>query len=213
MKFILTIYILLLSTSTFAQVKPDTLFIGVKKYALQKTKIFQDGSQDGNIMLPSEYKEPDFHGWDSERQFNYKAVCDSSYGIKCDEEGNEIHYIRWDLNCDTTKRKTYYLNSFLDTLRIKADDLGNLKPYIKSKGKKIFFCASRVDVLHNDSIFKIFHYFMPEGNIFAYWTSYSSLSDIEIKKRKASIYILRDIYYKKGDAIYYLDRKFVIKLE
>ena len=151
--FLITIFVLLLwSDKTFSQKKSDghlqydTLFIGDKKYSLQKTKIFYSGSQTGQVTLPSEYKEIK-----KEIAISYKAFTDSVTETLSDDQGNCFTILKPEQKYDNYTKK-YYLSSFLDTIKIDSDAFGYEIPFIKSNHVKIPFCSALIVSITNDTL-------------------------------------------------------------
>lgn len=209
MKDKLTILLIILTFASFGQSNSDTLFFANKKYPLIRTKTFLNGYSNP-IDLPSEYVQIK-----SEISFQYNTYNDSTYHISYDDQGNQFTVIVAGDNRCTSRRneKTiYYLTSVVDTIKIKAKDLGVQKPYIKTKSKKVFFCSSKVEVIYNDTIKSFHHDPILDGKVFSYWDDNYRNYEINYDLRKSAIYILRDLYYRKGDATYYFDRTFVIML-
>lgn len=209
MKATLTILLFVLTFVSFGQNNSDTLFIANEKFPIIRTKTFLNG-YSSTIDLPSEYKQIK-----SEISFQYNSDSDSTYHVSYDDSGNQITVVVVGSDpCSSSQnnKRMYYLNSFLDTLRIKAKDFGRQKPYIKSKSKKIFFCSSRVDVIRNDTIQSVHHDPISDGKVFSYWDDNYGDQRINYDFSKSSKYILRDLYYRKGEATYYFDRTFVILL-
>jgi len=162
--------------------------------------------------LPSEYREDANLPF---LTFKYKAVNDSSFEV-CVEDlyGGEVTVIK------PEPKNTYpywdnlsHLSSVADTIFMSANEFRTLRPYIKSKGKKIFFCASKVDKIYNDTITIAAHSYVKEGAVLSFYQPYIKFSDSDIEKLKQATFILRELYYAKGNATFYLDRKFVLKIK
>lgn len=188
------------------QQKYDTLVIASKKYPLQKTKMFRNSSQDGSVLLPSEYKE-----LRNSLNLKVKDLADTIREIFNDEDGNEIQLSRWSgrkYSEDDTLE--LYMHSIVDTLKVKIEEFSNLNPYIKVGTKRIYFNSGKVLQFRNGGIKTIVHTFKSDGIIFSYWES-NSVSNLSNKGfLKGTTFILKDLYYTKGNATYYLDREFVI---
>lgn len=202
-------------TELLGQQKSDTLFFGDKKIILQRTKTFL--SYNTSVSLPTEYKE-----LKNEVSFNYNQRSDLTYNISYDEDENQIttSILAPKDSCKSLNKEKliYYLNSFVDTIKINVKEFGKQIPYIKSKGKKIYFCSAKIDVDLNDTIYSVVHDPVTKGNIFSHWdddyrwgNDYKAIEMNYIERKKAK-YILRDLYYRKGEATYHFDRTFVIIL-
>ena len=189
-KLFIIINFILLSNSFLSQTSVDTLVLATHKYLLFKTKIFHSTSQTGPVALPSEYREDANLPF---LTFKYKAVNDKNT------------YPYWD--------NLSHLSSVADTIFMSANEFRTLRPYIKSKGKKIFFCASKVDKIYNDTITIAAHSYVKEGAVLSFYQPYIKFSDSDIEKLKQATFILRELYYAKGNATFYLDRKFVLKIK
>lgn len=193
----------------FGQLSEDTLFIANKKYPLTRTKTFLNG-RSGTVDLPSEYKEIK-----SDLTFLYNKDNDSTYMISYDNEGNQYTVIASGPDSCSLRRKDkliYHLYSFIDTIKIKVKEFGPQRPFIKSKNKKIYFCSSKIDVIKNDTISCVKHDPIPDGRVFSFWDDGYQAKEADYNFRKQAKYILKDLYYRKGDATYFFDRTFVIVL-
>ncbi len=194
----------------FGQQKYDTLVIASKKYPLQRTKMFHNSSQDGTVLLPSEYKE-----LRKNLVFKSKDLTDSIIEIDNDEDGNEFITVRWSGKSNPSDTLRVYLHSLTDTLEVKIETFSSLNPYIKIGTKKIYFTSGKVIQFGNGGIKTIIHKYKSDRDIFSYWRPYSwkpntvaNLNDKGIFK--GTTFILKDLYYAKGNSTYYLDREFVI---
>jgi len=49
-----------------------------------------------------------------------------------------------------------------------------------------------------------------DGGIFQFWENNNEPTSEEIENRKATTYILKDLYYIRNKITYYLDREFII---
>ena len=93
--------------------------------------------------------------------------------------------------------------------------LQDLRPFIKSKGKKVFFCASKIRTLKDGILTNYDNQMVGDGRLFCFWGSYTgtssnTLSPEGIEIAKGTTYIFEDLYYKRGAATYFLDRQFII---
>lgn len=145
-------------------------------------------------------------------QFRYSGYADSAYIINNDADGNELISIMFDKPHHPGPGETYYLASLLDTITIPYTGFGKDEPYIKSGKQKIYFTGAVADALYEGTIVRWIYAYMLAGNIFSYW-EWPGESDESIERRKHTTFILRDLIYRKGNATYYLDRQFVIKLK
>jgi hypothetical protein len=191
-------------SQTKKQVKADTLFIANKKIVLTKTKVHNNRIQNGPVILPSEYMRVE-----NKREFNYKIWSRAEFETEMDEEGIQITTCRYtNAKKDSLYTKSHPLYTLRDTVIIDAKRLGQLIPYINNKNKK--FCAANILALKNDTITKYIHSYMPTGEIFGYWNEYGELSSDEIASRKATTFILQDLYYRKGQTTFFLDIDIVV---
>jgi hypothetical protein len=211
-RFFIIIFFIHLANSFLSQTKVDTLVLATNKYCLVKTKLFHSSSQTGPVDLPSEYKDDKNLPF---LMFKYKAVNDSSYEVKLEEElGGEYTVLKpepkniypyWDNHS--------HLSSLTDTIYLTSKEFRNLRPYIKSNGKKIFFCASKVDKIYNDTITIASHSYVKDGTILSFWQPYTEFSENDIKKLQQTTFIIRELHYTRGSATFYLNRKFVLKIK
>lgn len=205
MKKLYVIIILLCTTYLFSQT--DTLFVGSKKYPLQKTKVFyNDMHIDFPISLPIEYKplkKNVFIGFNREdRRENF---------IEVDTNENEIiiGLVRPD-STDCNNSTAVSLRNFLDTIFVTNNEFSNLVIKIKSKGKWLPLCNYNIYGIC-DSVLQITHYTNISANTYYYANLFnSSIYTSEIEVRKKTTYIIKDLYYRRGNATYYLNRQFVV---
>ncbi len=171
----------------------DTLKF-VKSYVLYKvpTVFVIDISND--VCIPVQY-----HNLNKKRIINYKKRD------KCDEE---IHYSDDylitiigtcdTLNIDSTDNKIE-LNDFTDTVYIKRNELADFTPYIKTKSGNLNFVDFHI-ILIKDSIAKNLKIKnLNSGRIFEYVDIYDN-----------TVIVLKKIYYRNKEAVYMLNRQFVI---
>ena len=191
------------------QAKFDTLFIGKFKFPLEKVKLYHP-YQAGPINLPSEYKDlGDYMNLSKELSFKYKYDNDTTIGVNIDDDGNEIITSRWECSYNSSQVKTYYLSCFVDTIHVKLADFSKQSLYIKSNNKRMYIASAKIDAVKNDTIRELQYFNSKDGKVFSYWNS-TFFTESERTAMKLSKYILRDFYYRKGEATYYLNRKFVI---
>lgn len=87
------------------------------------------------LPLPCEYEK-----LDNTVSLQYKTDADTTYGVKQEYEfGGDILITVMSKSKDTSDVKYIHLNNFLDTFVVSKNDLGTLKPYIKSKSDTILF--------------------------------------------------------------------------
>ena len=188
------------------------MFLGKNKYPLIKTKIFHNDNQDSPVLLPSEYKATKQN---TILKFKYNFVFDSV--IEVFEEDTKFYA---EITVLKPEKKGYpyfdgtsFLRNIEDTLFLSDEEFKNLIPFIKSNKKKILFCASKVDKIYNDTITIASHSYITNGKILWYWQDYMRHDEKEMLKLKESTFILRELYYTRGNATFYLDKKFVIKIK
>ncbi len=206
-KLIITNFLLTIIFSSFSQVKVDTLIIGSKKYPLKKTKIFRV-YQTGLIDLPSEYKK--FKDYNKKTTVDFKFKSDTTDAISVLEDGSEVWVKKYGSCNNSYSDKYINLFSFADTVKVTYKEFSTLKPYIKTSDSRIYFYSSKISCIYNDTLNEVAHRNMTNGDIFAYWHSYQTLSDSEINKIKQTTFILQDLYYLKKYSTFYLDREFII---
>ncbi|MES2678624.1 MAG: hypothetical protein V4635_02010 [Bacteroidota bacterium] len=145
----------------------------------------------------------------------YSKDSDSTSMISYDNEGNQYTVIVFGQDSCSLRRMdklNYHLYSFIDTIKINVKEFGLQRPFIKSKNKKIYFCSSKIDVIKNDTISSVKHDPIPDGRVFSFWDDGYLAKEADYNSRKKAKYILKDLYYRKGDATYFFDRTFVIVL-
>lgn len=185
-----------------AQQSADTLVIGKYKFPLLKTKTNYYGYQHGTINLPIEYKE-----LKKELQAPYKLFSDSVSYHEIDLNGNE--YLIRKIEKKVQKEGSYiYLSSFLDTIKIKAEGMKDLKPYIKRNTEKIYFSAIKMLHYNNAIISEYYSPHITDGRLFQIF----GFTDSDFQKHKNSSFIITNLYYRKGLSTFYFNRQFIILL-
>lgn len=210
-KILLFVLFFQITVNSYSQKSIDTLFLGKKKYPLVKTKIFHNHNQFSPILLPSEYKEIK-NTVSIELRYNF--VCDSL--IEKFEEDTE-YFSEITILKPEKINHPYFDNPTLlrrieDTLILSEKEFIELIPFIKSNKKKIFFSASTVDRIYNDTITIAKHSYLTNGAILSYWQEHRKHYETEMQKLKTSTFVLRNLYYTRGNATFYLDRIFIIKI-
>jgi hypothetical protein len=206
---IITYFFLTLVFNSTAQSKTDTLIIGHKKYALRKSNIYHP-VQYGPVSLPSEYDK--IQNFNKGIMVNYKASSDTTVVIEDMDDGSQVMIKK--TNSYRLENGGYFnMYSFLDTIKLTLNEFCKIKPYIKSNNAKINFLASKVNYLYKDTLGEIEYRYLSDGDMFSFWNSCFSLSDLEKNKLKQTVFIVHDLYYVRKNATYYLDREFIIVIK
>lgn len=204
-KLIIISFFLSIAYHSFSQFKVDTLVVGSKTIPLKKVKSFYV-YQTGPVDLPSEYEK--FKDYSKKTKLDYKYKKDRIAAVELLEDGSEVMFTKNGI-CNTTDN---YINlfSFVDTIKLTYKEFSNLKSFIKIKGSKINFIASKMICINNDTLTEVVHRNMINGEIFAYWRANSDTPNSEINKIKQTVFVLKDLYYINNNMIFYLDREFIL---
>jgi len=184
-----------------AQTKADTLIINNNKLKLIPTEKFYDLTQQGSVLLISEYQDEDriFKvNYKTLNRFAYKITLDVAYGT-----------IGATLISDSGRYYDIILHNVIDTI-ILADKKQNIIPYIKTGNTKYYFCGFELYRLRNDTVTS-YNFKSTYSDIELIFDSIDYADQIQIKTRDS--FYLTKIYYRKNDATYYLDRTIIIKIE
>ena len=188
-----------------AQYGTDTLYFGNKIFSLQRVKVNYNGFQPDFVQLPNEYQEIK-----SAVRVPYISTSDTIFAFGDDSDGNSYLVLK-PTKKEFSNGHDIYLSSFLDTIKVKVEELHQLKIYIKSKGKKISFTGFKM--LHNcEGILTEYESgHMTTGNLFS---PFELALNVSSKKNyKKSTLLITDLYYQRGNATYYFDRNFIIMCE
>jgi hypothetical protein len=203
MKYLfLSLALIVIVTSLHSQNVSDTLVIGKYRFPLTRTKAHYDAYQPGVVNLPSEYTDVK-----NEVRIPYKFFSDSISVFEVDKDGNQYWVLKPEKRVQEPDAYTY-LPYFLDTVKLKAEDLQYLKPYIKQKTGKVYFTAIRLLNQVDTTITEYLSGSIYKGELF------SVLGVIygDFKKLKNSSILITDSYYRKGNATYYFNRNLIILL-
>lgn len=183
------IFILFCAHSVYSH---DTLKF-VKSYVLYKVPTVFVIDYSNDVCIPVQY-----HNLNKKLIIKYK---------KRDCWDEEIHYDDYivkiagscdSLNVDPTDNKIE-LNNFTDTVYIKRNELADFTPYIKTKSGNLNFVDFHI-ILIKDSIAKnIKIKNLNSGGIFEHVHIYDN-----------TVIVLKKLYYRNKDAVYMLNRQFVI---
>lgn len=205
MKALVVLLFSLVIHNSVAQSLTDTLYFGNKKFPLQKVKVNYEAWQPGIVDLPVEYKE-----LKNELRIPYKSLVDSVYAFGVDK--NDSHYLVTKPANEAAEENAHiYLNSFLDTIKVKTEKLKDLKLYIKSNGKRVEFTGIRMLHHSDDRIAEFIASHVPGGKLFLFFDFFDDA--YHHQKWKHSSFIITDLYYQRGYATYYFDRSFIILCE
>ena len=190
---------------SFGQI--DTLIIDKYKYPLRKVKTHFKTSQEKIPTLPSEYLLTE----NKKSVFNYKCKSENPYYGEDGEDGIEIMVLKGlDDPLNKCKAGSLIIETIVDSISFQYGNLerGAIFPYIKTKNKNYQFCSAKFYRLKNDTL-----------NLLIYDYFYTSLYfnfDIDnsrLGSPTGSTFILTDLYYKKGQTIYFLDKSFIIYIQ
>lgn len=194
MRYYCIIFLFATTSNILGQV--DTLFFGQFKYPLQRTKQFYEVTSS-EVKLPSEYRLNK-----KEQRLWYNCYCPLFKTIELNDNGETIITSAQRWKRDTCFGSWLHLYDFLDSVVYRNDE--PIYPYIKRANKKHYFCAVTVLALSNDTLYRVVQN-----------TETSDLGiDFNIDKNsmvsstpfnKNTIFILTDLYYRRGNVTYYLD--------
>ncbi len=205
MKTFIIFFSLFFIQNGFAQLGTDTLHFGNKKYPLQKVKKSYSVFQPNIPYVPIEYKEHQH-----ELRVTHTSKYDSSYTFE-DGDNGESFMVMKPASKNSVEYLSLYLGSFLDTIRIKSEELYNLKIYITSKGKRIPFSAFRMVNSKNGVGAEFTAGYIASGDLFRLFDFFNE--GYRKQQFKNSTFFITDLYYRRGDAIYFFDRDFIILCE
>ena len=186
--------------------KSDTLYIEKYKFPLLKTKIYYNSRQKGFPSLPSEYTK-------TERKdfiLKFKCINSDEYEISTDNDGNQFTVLIGSAimrdSCSKCEDGYFTYNNIVDTLTLSNLYFNSTTPYLKIDKKNYFLTSARLQRLSNDTLTKC-SFDAPNDRLSVDF-SFTSSNFINSKMR----FILSDIYYKKNNTTYYLDKAFFIKI-
>lgn len=204
MKQILIVFLSLFITCvSYAQLSVDTLVIAGNKFSIKKipTYIYPWAK----LPLPCEYEK-----LDNSVSLQYKTDADTTYGVTHEYEfGGDLLIAVMGKSNDTSDIKYIHLNNFLDTFVVSKNNLGTLKPYIKSKNDTIRFFCAKVSGLKDGCLTIYDHELRPYGDIFSFWAD-SWGKNVTKEDLTKTTFIVEDIYYRKGLTTYYFNRQFIV---
>ena len=192
--FIFNIYFL------SAQTQVDTLVIGNNKLKLIKSETFYDLTQDGPVMLISEYQKET-----SEAKINYKTFNRFGYFILQELEAGMSGVTITDSGF---YREIKILN-VSDSILLKKSDL-KFVPFIKSSNLTNYLCGVEICLLRNDTLTK-YNIKSTDVPLELSFTLFEGYED-KIQIMAGDILYLTNIYYRKNSATFYLDRTIIIKI-
>jgi hypothetical protein len=199
----IVVYIaVVLTTTAFGQKNfSDTLFIGEHKFRLEKVSVFYPNVQPATVLLPSEYKQEGakktvaFKCTDR-NQYHYSISPDEGYDVVVVSASDSP-------NCFPSDMTLY---SYIDSIPLDYKK-NEINIYIKSKNKRIDFCALTAYIISNDTLT---HYDLTNRlDIPRLSKSVSGQSPIS----ENAICLIRNLYYRRGDTTYFLDRSFILKIK
>lgn len=200
------IFLFFFAINIFGQ-KVDTLFIEKYKFPLQKTKIYHNDRQKGFPSLPSEYSRTD----KKDVVIKFKFINQKEYEVTMDGDGNSIMVmLGLATKIDTTlkcEEGQFTYTNIVDTLHLSHLISNSTTPYLKIDKKKFFLTSARLQRLSNDTLTKCSFDAINDLPLSIDFT-FSSENFIDNKM----LFILSDIYYKKNNTTYYLDKVFLIRI-
>ncbi|PBQ33234.1 hypothetical protein CNR22_16120 [Sphingobacteriaceae bacterium] len=198
----IVIYIVVLTTTAFGQKNfSDTLFIGKHKFRLEKASVFYPNIQPATILLPSEYKQEgakktvSFKCTDR-KQYHYLISPDEGYDEQVVSASNSP-------NCLPSEMALY---SYIDSIPLDYTK-NEINIYIKSKNKRIDFCALTAYIISNDTL--TYYNLTNRLDIPRLSKSVSGQSPIS----ENAICLIQNLYYRRGNTTYFLDRSFILKIK
>lgn len=199
-----TIIILVFFTlKTFGQ-KTDTLYINECKFPLTKTKVYYNSRQKGFPSLPSEYLKTEKKDF----RLNFKYFNEDQYKITYDPDGSQISIVLTETRDSIYKFKsgTFTFNNIVDTVIVKKLRNNLVIPYLKIDSKKYFLTSSKLLKLSNDTLTEcMFDSYSDPLSIDFNFTSQNHVDE-------KMLFILTDLYYRKNNVTYYLDKAFLIRI-
>lgn len=202
---VVTIILICLAWRVFGQ-KPDTLIIDKYKYPLVKTKTYYNEKQKGFPALPSEFVKS------TNKNFvlHYKCTNPDVYETHNDSLDNNYTIILG-LTRDTAhkcKEGEYIFTNILDTLYMEDLSRTEITPSLWIDRKEYSLCSAKLLELRNDTVTQCTFgsNFGPLSISFSFSRSYTTTDN-------KAIYILTDLYYRKGKTTYYLDKEFLVRIK
>lgn len=174
-----------------------------------RTTLYHSDGQRGPVLLPSEYLS-DKASTETKRTF--AAVKDSSFEVYALEEAGGTLVIVTP-QCKSSPYWDHWVHLFVtDTISLTPNEFRSLRPYIRSKHQKIYFCAATTDRMMRDTIIMAEHRYLPDGDVLQFWQGTNDFTESELRELKQSTFVLRDLYYTRGRTTYFLDRCFVLNI-
>jgi hypothetical protein len=184
----------------------DTLFIGQFKFPLKKVKTHFKEDENFPVSMPVKYAD-----MERRRKFSFQKLDSLTYQSVLGEGGEVYTLIRY--TTDSLYGKSIHVSSFLDTLMFDAEKISAIQPFIKSGKSKIYLCAATVYAIKNGLLTKYNVANVLDGKLFSEWETYPQY-DIQaqrIRSVKETTLVVTNLFYRIGNATYFLDRQFVIR--
>lgn len=203
LKFLVLIFCIF---SLFSFSQTDTLVFDTFRYQLKKTKLFFSENQQLIPSLPSEYKASK-----TKKVVKYKCKSQDVYESFDTNDGASVLVIKAVIDSSYQCRAdSLVLLNVVDTITIHLNKLfaGMLYPSIKSQKHIYSLCSAKVYRLKNDTLVQC------DWNY-----NYGPLSidfdfdNLRFPNPKGAQYIITDMYYRKGNATYFLDKSLIVTVQ
>jgi hypothetical protein len=188
-----------------AMAQTDTLYFAGNRYPLKKVKKNYSVFQGQIPYIPVEYSE-----YKNVRRQTYMSTDDSSYVFETDDDGSRFMVTKPETP-GPPKETAIFLGSFLDTIKIKAEELHRLKIYISGKGKRVYFSAFHMLNYKNGWMKDFSAGYIADGDLFASFDFFNS--GYREHQLKNSTCFITHLYYQRNGVNYFLDRNFIIVCE
>lgn len=184
----------------------DTLVFDTFRYPLKKTKLFFSENQQLIPSLPSEYQASK-----TKKVVRYKCKSQDVYESFDTNDGVSLLVIRAVIDSSyRCSADSMVLSNLQDSITININTLfaGIIYPSIKSQKRSYSFCSAKVYRLKNDTLVQC------DWNY-----NYGPLSiafdfdNLRFPNPKGAQYIITDMYYRKGNATYFLDKSLIVTIQ